>query len=111
MVVGVEPLGHFHGGEGVSVLLCASRHRKIKVDIGWVFELFKTPGDGTNHTGGVQDMIVKRKIVGGDNVNTRRLLKFPMRQPQFLAGLHEVCRADFFRPVIFQCPLQLALRA
>ncbi len=120
MVVRVEPLGHFAGERGA--LMCgaaggdvgaalAARHQEAQIEV----DDFAIPGEARRHVaheaGGVEHVVVERKIVHRDQVDARGLLHLPVAQPQVAAGLLEGFEVRPALPVGFDGFLQLAFLA
>ena len=98
MVVSVKPLGHLHGMNaamvaimvlvaGAFVLGSASRHHEI----GRKVDLRPLPADAfghrTHHRAGVEDVIVKAKVVRRNQIDAGCLLLLPVSPAQIGSGL------------------------
>lgn len=78
MVVGVEPLGHLQRGD----VLRAARHREVAVQRIGGDSPPVAVGDGPDHDGGVQHMVVVREVPGRDLVDAGIYELPPVRTAQ-----------------------------
>lgn len=119
VVVGVEPLGHLKGGNTVTVFgmtatrvsgaLATARHGEIGIEVHRTALPAIGRRYGTDHDGGVEDMVIKRKVVGGDNSDPLVFLEVPVLRPQALGRREQRVCARFAGPIAFQRKFQLAL--
>ncbi|MNL72951.1 hypothetical protein D3C87_1983480 [compost metagenome] len=57
-----------------------------------------TTGNGPYHQRRVEDMVVKRKIIGGNEANARILLRFPVLVTDFAGNFLQCIAVDCTRP-------------
>lgn len=82
MVVGVEPLGHFHGGV---VGVAARQHEGLRQRQSGRVEAVAR-GQGTQQRGGLQHLVVPGEVADGDEVEPGLALSVPVTFAQRAAG-------------------------
>ena len=105
VVIGVEPLGHLHGRGSIG----AARHGEIKL-IG-IGDAGKARRDGADQHRGIEHVVVKGEIIGGDDVDAGLVLEGPMAGAQCAGGGVERGGVAVALPVGFERPLELAVKA
>ena len=112
MVVGVKPLGHFHGLKVKALLLIAAGHGKIKVKgarLRQVCQWLVTGGNGPYRQAHIQYLIVEREVITGNQRNPRCLLCKPVCPADFPAGRLKLVYIDVAGPELFTGPFEFAV--
>ena len=105
VVVGVEPLGHFHRRRRLG----AARHGEVeRRRVGDAGEAGRGGPQRRRH---VQHVVVEREIVGGDHVDAGCTLQLPVAGAQLPAGGIECRSVDGALPVRLERMLQFAMEA
>ena len=110
VIVGVEPLGHFHGGDGTFAGTPAG-HGEVGVHTDLVFVVAVAFGAGSEQTQGVEDLVVKGEVVDGDQVKAGLLLGSPAGAVDVASGGKQVSRFGLAGPKRFEGFLQFAVLA
>ena len=110
VVVGVEPLGQFEGGDAVA----AARHREVAgervgVGIGHVERRAEPLGDGAQRDRGVEHLVVVGEVATRDVVDALGLLQPPVGGAQPGGDAGEAGGVQVAAPVLLQRPLEFAV--
>ncbi len=105
VVIGVEPLGHFHRRGGIG----AAGHGKILLQR--VIDTGKARRDRPQHRRGVEHVVVQGKIIGGDDVDAGSALVLPVAGAQFGGLGQQRGRGGVALPVQFEGRLEFAANA
>lgn len=108
VVVGVEPLDHLQGGDVNVVSLQTSAHGEDGVD-GSQVVLGVSLGDHVEELGVVENVIVEREVVGGDDVDASILLLLPVDLSELLADLEQLVDRGLLAPVGLSDLLELSV--
>jgi hypothetical protein len=112
VVVGVKPLHHLQGGDidgGLAILgrlLETTAHSEVLVK-GVEVVLGITLRDNTKELDVVKDLVVERKVIAGDDVDTSILLDFPVLRAKSLSLAQEFLTRDLLTPVSFRGLLEV----
>ena len=113
VVVGVEPLGHFHGRQPVGR---AARHGEIRVETDPAAGMVSARagidrGHRADHDGGVEHMIVEREVARGQAGDAGGVLACPAGRPQAAGGVEQVAGGTLSPPVGLQGGFEFTARA
>ena len=111
VVVRVEPLRHLHGGDVQPVPLRPARHREVAVDVDLLAVPLVTLGNGADHRGDVEHLVVEGEGVAGDQLDPGVAHAPPGLQPQRAGRLLQLRERAPAVPVALGGALQLASRA
>ena len=107
MIIGVEPFGHFHRA-GV---LAPARHGEIEIRVNRSAPVAEAVRHRAQQDDGVQHLVVQRKIVRGDVIDPRALLREPVAGAQGGGDLVQPLRPDIVRPETLQRLFEFAVAA
>ena len=110
VVVGIEPLRHFHRGDVAAFTLTAARHREVRARIDPLAGPTVARRHCADHRAGVQHAVVEREVIGRDPADPDVPLQLPVAAPQFRAGGEQLLAADLAAPIPFSRALQFARR-
>ncbi len=105
VVVGVEPLGHFHRLSS----LVAPRHGEAGIEVHRSACMSKSRRNRAHHDRGVQDVVVEREVVARNEVHAQIALQFPVQLAYRPGRITQFCRRQLMCPVLLQRLLQLSL--
>ena len=114
VIVGVEPLRHFHRGDVAASSLTPARHREVRVEVHLAPAArfpFVARRHRADHGAGIEHAVVEREVVRGDVVQPNVALQPPVPLPQLGSGGEELLAAHFAAPVPFGRALQFARSA
>jgi hypothetical protein len=103
VIVGVEPLGHFHGGLLIAV---ASHGEILRERDGLLAETLRSCSDEDES---IEDLIVEGEIVGGKDADACGLLQKPVIAAQLFCDSEEVGLGNIAFPEGFESELELAV--
>ncbi len=103
MIVGIEPLGHFHRNHINTIFLVATRHSKIQRQCIGIFQGIIPLRDGAEHMDMVESDVIKRKIARRNLRNTSIALALPVVGAQGFGLLFQDIGRNFAFPIAFKC--------
>ena len=106
MIVGVEPLGHFHGGNVPVAVLDAPGHGEIGRRVHLAALMPVAFREDAKEAGHVEHVVVEGEVADRDEVQAGIVLEFPVALAQGCGGLGQGVCVKFAGPVLFQGGLE-----